>query len=157
MNKKVKTLKKLVSIRTSLRKRKKKVVFTNGCFDILHVGHIIYLRKAKSYGDILIVGLNRDSSVRRIKGPMRPLLSERDRAEMLSELACIDYIVLFSDDTPQRLIATLKPDVLVKGSDWSLDRIVGRDVLAQYGGKVKRVRLIKGKSTTNIIKKIKRL
>ena len=157
MNKKIKTLKTLAKIRTSLRKKRKKVVFTNGCFDLIHLGHVAYLREAKSCGDVLIVGLNRDRSVRRLKGRSRPIVPGKDRAEVLSELTCIDYIVFFAEDTPHKVIKALKPDILVKGSDWSLHTIVGRDVLQHYGGTVKRVPLIKGKSTTNIIRKIKRL
>ncbi len=157
MNKKIKSLKNLSLKRRSLRKKGEKVVFTNGCFDIIHFGHIAYLRKAKSFGDVLIVGLNRDSSVRRIKGRTRPIVPERDRAEVLSELTCIDYVVFFSEDTPYKVIKTLEPDILVKGSDWPLDKIVGRDILRSYGGRVKRVKLIKGKSTSNIIKRIKQI
>ena len=157
MNKKLKSLNSLSKIRESLRRRRKKVVFTNGCFDILHVGHVSYLRKAKACGDVLIVGLNRDSSVRRIKGSKRPIVGERDRARVLSELECIDYIVFFAEDTPRKVIEVLRPDVLIKGSDWSMNKIVGKDVLDKYGGTVKRIRLVKGKSTTSIIKKIQKL
>ncbi|MBU1862263.1 MAG: D-glycero-beta-D-manno-heptose 1-phosphate adenylyltransferase [Candidatus Omnitrophica bacterium] len=156
MNKKIKSLKTLSLIRQRLKKEKKRVVFTNGCFDILHRGHITYLRKAKAYGDVLIVGLNRDGSVRRLKGPTRPIMCEADRAEVMSELESIDYIVLFSDDTPLKVVTALKPDVLVKGSDWSLEKIVGKTVLDSYGGVVKRVTLVQGKSTSNLIKKMQK-
>ena len=157
MNKKLKSLTSLAKIRQSLRRRRKKVVFTNGCFDILHVGHVSYLRKAKACGDVLIVGLNRDSSVRRIKGRKRPIVAEGDRADVISELECVDYIVFFAEDTPRKVIEVLRPDVLIKGSDWSMNKIVGKDVLDKYGGTVKRIRLVKGKSTTSIIKKIQKL
>ncbi len=157
MNKKVASLTALTKIRKSLQKKKKKVVFTNGCFDILHVGHIAYLRKAKSFGDVLIVGMNSDSSVKRLNGKGRPIVNEKDRADVLSELMCVDYVVLFNDDTPYTLIKRLRPDVLVKGSDWKIDEIVGKDVLDSYGGVVRRARFVKGRSSTNVIKKIEKL
>jgi len=157
MNTKIKSLRSLVTIRISLKKKKKRVVFTNGCFDLMHMGHLTYLRKAKACGDVLIVGVNRDCSVRHIKGRKRPLIPEKERAALLAELLCVDYVVFFSEDTPLRLIRTLKPDVLVKGSDWALKDIVGKGVLDTYGGVVKRIRLVPGRSTSGIIKKIKKL
>ena len=156
-NKKVLSLKVLANIRQKLKKQGKKVVFTNGCFDILHVGHVKYLRKARALGDVLILGLNKDASISRLKGPERPIVPEKDRADILSELECIDYVVLFGEDTPLKVIKTLKPDVLAKGGDWKINEIVGKDVLDEYGGVVKRVKLIPGRSTTNVVDKIKGL
>ena len=155
MKNKFTSLKALTEICKSLKKKRKKIVFTNGCFDIIHRGHISYLKQAKKTGDILIVGLNKDISIRRIKGPQRPINSENDRAFVLSALEMIDYIVMFADDTPLKLIKALRPDILVKGSDWALNEIVGKDILDSYGGKVKRIKLVRGRSTTNVIDKIK--
>jgi rfaE bifunctional protein nucleotidyltransferase chain/domain len=132
----------------------KKVVFTNGVFDILHRGHIDYLAKAKSFGDLLIVGLNSDASVHRIKGPKRPIQSQADRAAILLALRAVDYVVLFSDDTPEKLISIVRPDVLVKGADYKMSEIVGAKLVQSYGGKVKRLRLTSGRSTTNIIRSL---
>ncbi|MBN1493293.1 MAG: D-glycero-beta-D-manno-heptose 1-phosphate adenylyltransferase [Candidatus Omnitrophica bacterium] len=156
MNRKLISLKKAKEIRARLRKQKKKLVFTNGCFDIVHVGHVRYLKAARRLGKVLLIGLNRDLSVRRLKGKGRPINSERERAEVLAALECVDYIVLFSEDTPRRLIAELLPDVLVKGSDWQRGQIVGEEIIDQHGGKVRRIKLAKGFSTTNMIKKIQR-
>ncbi|MBI2412725.1 MAG: D-glycero-beta-D-manno-heptose 1-phosphate adenylyltransferase [Deltaproteobacteria bacterium] len=154
-------MKKLVSLKTfvsrelpRLRKKRKKVVFTNGCFDIIHAGHVRYLTKARSLGDVLVLGLNSDSSVRSIKGPTRPIVPEGERAEVLSALSCIDYIILFGDPTPLKLIETIKPDVLAKGADWAAKDIVGGDIVKSSGGHIARVTLVKGKSTTNIIKRV---
>ncbi|MEW6714737.1 MAG: D-glycero-beta-D-manno-heptose 1-phosphate adenylyltransferase [Nitrospirota bacterium] len=129
----------------------KKIVFTNGCFDLLHAGHVRYLNKAKKLGDILIVGLNSDRSVSRIK-PGRPLTPEKQRAEVLSALAAIDYVTIFSEETPLKLIKKVKPDVLVKGSDWAEGDIVGSDIVKE----VRRIPLVKGISTSKIIEKIQR-
>ncbi|VAV84165.1 ADP-heptose synthase / D-glycero-beta-D-manno-heptose 7-phosphate kinase [hydrothermal vent metagenome] len=145
------SLKKLL---TELSEAKKKVVFTNGCFDILHAGHARYLKKARSLGDILVVGLNSDSSIRKIKGPGRPIVPEKDRAELLSALGAVDYVVIFSGKTPIKLIKAILPDVLVKGADWKNGQIVGEDVVKDRGGKVARIPLAKGRSTTDVIKKI---
>ena len=142
---------------TALRRQKKRIVFTNGVFDILHYGHIDYLTKAKALGDVLVVGLNTDSSVRKFKPKGRPVQNEKDRAKILAALEMVDYVVLFSEETPERLIKTVKPDVLVKGADYKLFQIVGADFVKSYGGKVRRIRLAKGRSTTALIKKIKRL
>lgn len=155
MKAKIKTLSALRRIRGQLKRSRKKVVFTNGCFDILHRGHVTYLMKARSFGDVLVVGVNTDQSIQKIKGPSRPINPEDDRAIVLAALACVDYVVLFNEQTPLRLIEALKPDVLVKGSDWALKDIVGKDVLETYGGKVRRVSLVKGRSTTNTIQKMK--
>jgi len=135
----------------------KKVVFTNGCFDILHVGHVKYLQEAKSQGDILVVGINADASVRKLKGSERPIQNEVDRGEVLSALGCVDYVAIFEEDTPENLIKLIKPDVLVKGGDWKVDQIVGSDFVMSYGGKVKSLQFVQGKSTTNIVSKILKL
>lgn len=150
---KVVSLKKLQSELASNRK-KKKVVFTNGCFDILHAGHVRYLKKARSLGTILVVGLNSDSSVRSIKGPTRPIVPQRERSEVLSALECVDYVVLFSGPTPLKLIEAIKPDVLAKGADWAARDIVGADIVKNIGGRVARITLVKGRSTTNIIRRV---
>lgn len=154
-NKKILSLKNVTEISKSLKKKQKKIVFTNGCFDILHVGHVKYLRKARECGDVLVLGINKDSSIKRLKGDDRPIVNEKDRAEVISELECVDYVVMFSEDTPYRLIRAIKPDVLVKGGDWAIEEIVGKDILDSYGGEVKRITLVKGRSTSNIIEKIK--
>ena len=147
------TLKKLLSKLKSLRK-KKHVVFTNGCFDILHAGHVRYLKKAKALGHILVVGLNSDSSIKKIKGETRPIVKQKDRAEVLSALTSVDYVIIFNDPTPIKLIEAIKPDVLVKGADWKRGSIVGEDVLKTYKGKIARIKLAKGRSTTDIVGKI---
>jgi rfaE bifunctional protein nucleotidyltransferase chain/domain len=138
----------------SLKKQGKRIVFTNGCFDILHVGHVRYLSHARNLGDILVVGLNTDRSVRAIKGEKRPIVSENERAEVLSALEVVDYVVLFDEPDPLALITALKPTLLVKGADWSKDRIVGRDVVERSGGKVVRIPLVPGSSSTGVIEKI---
>ncbi len=142
------------TLRRQAKAAGRKVVFTNGVFDILHRGHVEYLEKAKALGDLLIIGLNSDSSVRRIKGPQRPLCSQEDRAVVLSALSCVDHIVLFDQDTPQKLIEALIPDILVKGADYSVEQIVGADVVLKNGGKVLPIELTPGKSTSGLIKKI---
>jgi D-beta-D-heptose 7-phosphate kinase/D-beta-D-heptose 1-phosphate adenosyltransferase len=139
----------------SLREQNKKIIFTNGCFDILHRGHIEYLTKAKEFGDVLIVGLNSDTSVQRLKGKDRPINSESDRARILDALKPVDYVVIFEEDTPLRLIQTVKPDVLVKGGDYKVEEIVGSEFVVSYGGKVEIIPFVEGKSTTKIIQKIK--
>ena len=132
----------------------KKIVFTNGCFDILHVGHKRYLQQAATLGDMLVVGVNSDDSVRRLKGPDRPVNSEQDRAEMLSALGFIDYVVIFGEDTPYELIKKIQPDVLVKGGDYKPEEVVGRDIVEARGGRLELIQFVEGKSTTNIINKI---
>ena len=132
----------------------KKIVFTNGCFDILHVGHKRYLQQAATLGDILIVGVNSDASVKRLKGPQRPVNNEQDRAEMLSALGFIDYVTIFDEDTPYELIKKIQPDVLVKGGDYKPDEVVGKDIVEARGGKLELISFVEGKSTTNIINKI---
>lgn len=146
----------IVRLAERMRKNRKKIVFTNGVFDILHRGHVQYLRKARSFGDLLIVGLNTDASVRRLKGKDRPIQKQQDRAFILSELRCVDHVVLFSKDTPERLIQQIRPDVLVKGSDYRITEIVGTEFVRSYGGQVKRVSLVQGRSTTGIAKKLGR-
>jgi rfaE bifunctional protein nucleotidyltransferase chain/domain len=153
-HKKIKSLKQLAQIRNRLAKESKKVVFTNGCFDILHRGHIECLKRAKSSGDVLVVGLNSDSSVRKLKGEKRPILSQNDRAEILASLEMVDYVVIFNEETPHKVIATLLPDVLVKGEDYAKDEIVGKDIVESGGGRVIRIKQVPGKSTRNIIKTI---
>ena len=138
----------------SLKVQKKKIVFTNGCFDLLHAGHVRYLTEARAQGDCLIVGLNTDRSVNRIKDPHRPLIPEDQRAEVLAALICVSYVVFFEEPDPLRLIEAIKPDVLVKGADWSEDDIIGAGLVRSYGGRVFRVALVGGISTTEIIGRI---
>jgi rfaE bifunctional protein nucleotidyltransferase chain/domain len=146
--------KNLQTILRTLKKKRKTVVFTNGVFDIIHRGHIDYLHKAKSSGDVLIVGLNSDASVNRLKGKKRPLQKQADRAAILASLKPVDYVVLFGEDTPARLIEFIKPDVLVKGSDYKVSQIVGADFVKSCGGKVRRVKLSAGRSTSGLIRKL---
>lgn len=141
----------------ALRKEGKKIAFTNGCFDILHVGHVRYLREAKKTADVLVLALNSDFSVRSIKGEKRPLFSEEERAEILAALEFIDFVTIFEELTPQELIVYLKPDVLIKGGDWPEDKVVGRDDVKKWGGRVVLIPEVKGKSTTNIVEKIKKV
>jgi len=150
---KLKTLNALVKITNQLKQQGKIIVFTNGCYDLLHPGHIKILNQAKKKGDILVVGLNSDSSIRKIKGKMRPIMNERARIKVLESVAMIDYIVVFKDKTPFNIIKKIKPHVLVKGGDWSKEKIIGADLVS----KVYRVKLCPGHSTTNIIKKIKKI
>jgi D-beta-D-heptose 7-phosphate kinase/D-beta-D-heptose 1-phosphate adenosyltransferase len=152
--KKIKNLSQMKTILAGLKARGKRIVFTNGCFDLLHVGHVRYLKKAKSLGDILIIGMNTDRSVRTIKGEKRPIVPEKERAEVLSALEFVDYLVFFDEPDPLGLIAALKPDVLVKGADWSQDRIIGREIVEKIGGRVVRVPLVAGASSTGVIEKI---
>ena len=146
--------KDITTLSTRLRRRGKKIVFTNGVFDVLHRGHISYLTKAASFGDVLIVGLNSNQSVRRIKGKSRPLQSQRDRAEILLALRAVDFVVIFGEDTPDKLIRQVKPDVLVKGADYKLSEIVGAEFVRSYGGRVRRIRLTPGRSTSRLLRKI---
>lgn len=147
----------LLSRREALRREGRTVVFTNGCFDLLHPGHIRYLTQARSLGDVLVVAINSDRSVRALKGVGRPILSERERAEVLAALRAVDFVTIFDDGTPRELIAELLPDVLVKGGDWPLDEIVGRVEVEGAGGKVLSLPYIEGSSTTDIINRIKDL
>ncbi len=131
-----------------------RVVFTNGCFDILHVGHVRYLKEARALGDFLFVGVNSDASVKRLKGEQRPLQTETDRAEILAALACVDFVVVFDEDTPRRLIEQVAPDVLVKGGDWKIEQIVGADFVLARGGEVRSLSFSEGRSTTSVIEKL---
>jgi rfaE bifunctional protein nucleotidyltransferase chain/domain len=144
----------LVSVRRQLKTAGKRVVFTNGCFDILHRGHVDYLQKAKSLGDVLVVGINTDASVRRLKGNGRPIVAEEDRAAVIAALAAVDYVCLFDEDTPYELIRAVVPDILVKGADWSVNDIVGKDVVEGAGGSVHTIEFLPNRSTTKIIQKI---
>ena len=151
---KIKSLDVLSALIAAEKNRGKRVVFTNGCFDLLHFGHVKYLQKARSLGDLLVLGLNSDASVRRLKGPKRPLIDQDERAHLLAALDCIDYVVIFDEDTPLNLITSLKPHILAKGGDYSLDGVVGRDVVEAYGGRVELITFVDGKSTTNIIERV---
>lgn len=139
------------------QRRHRRVVFTNGCFDLLHVGHIRYLEAARRLGDLLVVAVNTDRSVRGLKGPGRPVVPQAQRAEVLAALGCVDYVTLFATPTPQPLIARVRPDILVKGADWPVDRIIGKAEVEATGGKVRTIPLTPGSSTTRLIKKIKAL
>ncbi len=141
--------------RLESERKNRRVVFTNGCFDLLHVGHVRYLQEARSLGDYLVVGLNSDASVRRLKGPNRPLQNELDRLEIIASLRCVDLATLFNEDTPESLIHQVKPDILVKGGDWPIDKIVGAKFVQSYGGEVKSLQFVEGHSSTNLIKKMK--
>lgn len=137
----------------SQQKSGKKVVFTNGCFDLLHSGHVTYLEQARNLGDALIVALNSDASVRRLKGKDRPLVSLKDRAKVIAALACVDCVTWFSSDTPEKIISQLLPKILVKGGDWPVDKIVGAKTVIDHGGEVKSLTFVEGRSTTKIIQK----
>ena len=149
-------LEKLKKIRSTLERKKKVVVFTNGCFDIIHRGHIDYLKKARSFGDVLIVAVNSDSSVKKLKGKERPLVSLEDRLYILSNFSFIDYLIPFNDETPRKVIEEVLPDNLIKGSDYKKREIVGADIVRKNGGKVVTIPFVKGKSSSAIINKIKR-
>ena len=151
---KIKTRDALTAVRADLAAQGQVVVFTNGCFDILHRGHVEYLEKARQCGDALVIGLNSDDSVRRLKGAYRPLVPEADRAFLLAALAAVDYVTIFPEDTPQSLIEALQPDVLVKGGDYQLNTIVGREVVEKHGGRVLTIPLVPNRSTSNIIQTI---
>lgn len=151
---KIKTFNQILQARNQLREQGKKLVFTNGCFDILHVGHVRYLNKARSFGDILVIGVNSDRSVREIKGKGRPIMPELERAEVLAAIASVDYVFIFDDSTPQRIIDAIVPDVLVKGADWDIPDIVGRATVEKAGGIVCNITLVEGSSTTQIINKV---
>ena len=154
MSQKILTRKALANKLEPLKAASKRIVFTNGCFDLLHVGHVRYLKDAKDEGDILVVGLNSDKSVRQIKGPNRPIVSENERAEVLASLECVDYVTVFDEPNPLVTIETLMPHVLVKGADWEKEAIIGKDVVESNGGRVVRIPLVEGASTSGIIEKI---
>ena len=132
----------------------RRIVFTNGCFDLIHLGHVQYFRFAKEQGDLLVVGVNTDASIRRLKGPKRPIVNEDDRLSVLEELESIDYLVQFDEDTPLKLIEAIRPDVLVKGADYAKEQVVGWDVVEAYGGRVALAPLVDGRSTSNVIERI---
>jgi D-beta-D-heptose 7-phosphate kinase/D-beta-D-heptose 1-phosphate adenosyltransferase len=136
------------------RSRGRRVVFTNGCFDLLHVGHVRYLQQARQLGDLLVLGLNSDASIRRLKGPKRPLIGQEERAHILAALDCIDYVTIFDEDTPLELLAVLRPDILVKGGDYTPETVVGKELVESYGGRVELIQFVDGKSTTGIIERI---
>jgi len=144
-------LKELKTIRQKLKTENKKVVFTNGVFDLIHSGHVDYLVKAKALGDILIVGMNSDASVRKIKGDKRPILKQDERSYILANLKPVDYVILFDEDTPENLIKELIPDILVKGGDWTIDKIAGKDIVIKHGGEVKSIQFVSHQSTSKII------
>lgn len=152
---KLKRLDELIKVVEGLKKKGRKIVFTNGCFDLLHLGHIRYLREAKRLGDILIIGLNSDNSVRSLKGRERPLVKEKDRTEILSALEVVDYIVILDELTPKNLIDSITPHILVKGGDWKREDVVGRDTVEAHGGEVVIIPEVKGYSTTTLIEKIR--
>ncbi len=153
---KIKKLGELRSIATKAKFKNQKIVFTNGCFDLLHLGHVHLLREAKKLGDLLIVALNSDSSVKKIKGPNRPILPETERAELIASLEMVDYVTVFFQADPAELIGALQPNVLVKGGDWTQDHIIGKDTVEGHGGKVVALPFLSGHSTTNIIERIRR-
>ncbi len=146
--------KEIKNIADNLHKQNKKIVFTNGCFDIIHRGHIEYLKEAKKLGNVLIIGLNSDDSVKRIKGKNRPINCEEDRAEILSNLKPVDFVITFQEDTPYELIKSIMPDILVKGGDWKVEDIVGSEVVIKNGGEVKSIKYFQDSSTSKVIKKI---
>jgi rfaE bifunctional protein nucleotidyltransferase chain/domain len=154
MREKIKAKEDLQRIVDDLKAKGERIVFTNGCFDLLHVGHIRYLEEAKALGDILVVGINSDRSVRNIKGPLRPILPEEERAEILSGLGCVDYITIFDEADPLELISSLQPHILVKGGDWIKETTVGKEVVERSGGEVIILPFVQGASTSNLIEAI---
>ncbi len=156
VSKKIVTLPSLKRKLPGLRRAGWTIAFTNGCFDILHSGHVTYLEAAKKKDRVLIVGLNSDASIRRIKGPQRPIVPQKERAHVLAALECVDFVAIFDDDTPQKLIEAVKPDILIKGADWKGKDVVGSDVVKRCGGRVELIAYVKDCSTTNIIEKIRK-
>ncbi len=144
----------IVEARKKLKEENKKLVFTNGCFDLIHAGHVDYLVKSREMGDALVVALNTDESVKRIKGNKRPILKQDERAFILSNLKCVDYVTFFDEDTPAQIISEIIPDILVKGADWDLNKIVGKDVVESNGGEVKTIKFVNDQSTSKIIESI---
>lgn len=157
MGEKLLTAEALVEALRARRGRKERLVFTNGCFDLLHIGHTRYLRDARALGDCLIVGINSDASVRAIKPDGRPIVPQAQRAEVLAALACVDYVVIFDEPDPRSLIAAVQPDVLVKGGDWPIEQIVGRDIVQARGGAVRTIPLVPDVSTTRLVRRIQSL
>jgi D-beta-D-heptose 7-phosphate kinase/D-beta-D-heptose 1-phosphate adenosyltransferase len=154
---KIKSTDELIEIAARLKRENKRIVFTNGCFDLLHVGHVRFLKQARSLGDVLMVGINSDASVHRIKGKTRPILGQEERSEVLAALEAVDYVTVFDESTPWALIKKIRPHVLVKGADWGMDEIVGRDIVEGDGGEVANLPLVDGISTSKIIEKIIKL
>jgi D-beta-D-heptose 7-phosphate kinase/D-beta-D-heptose 1-phosphate adenosyltransferase len=154
LKEKIKPLSALCRCLSREKIRGKKIVFTNGCFDLLHLGHARYLEEAKRKGDVLVVAVNSDASVRRLKGAGRPIVNERDRAGLIASLQSVDYVVIFREDTPLKVISALTPDVLVKGADWKKKDIVGADIVKAGAGRVVTIPLVKGRSSSNLIRKI---
>jgi rfaE bifunctional protein nucleotidyltransferase chain/domain len=154
MQTKIKTIDELVPLLAILRATGKKIVFTNGCFDLIHTGHTRYLAIARSFGDLLVVAVNSNSSVSSIKGEKRPINSQQDRSETLAALESVDFVTIFDEPNPYKVISALQPDVLVKGGDWPIEKIIGRDVVEARGGKVVNVPFVEGQSTTGIIERI---
>jgi len=154
MREKIKTQEELLKSLNQQKATGRKIVFTNGCFDLLHVGHVRYLEEAKSLGEILVVAVNGDRSAAQLKGRSRPINTEQERAEVLAALACVDYVTIFDEPDPYRIISLLKPDVLVKGGDWTRETTVGRDIVEGQGGKVAIIPYVKGISTTGLIDRI---
>ena len=152
---KLKSLEELKSIASQAKARGQKIVFTNGCFDILHRGHLHVLREAKALGDLLIVAVNSDGSVKRLKGPSRPVINEAGRSELIAALEMVDYVTLFEEKDPRRLIEEIQPDILAKGGDWRRDQVVGADIVERSGGKVAVIPYLKGFSTTEIIERVR--
>ncbi|MGH8527810.1 MAG: D-glycero-beta-D-manno-heptose 1-phosphate adenylyltransferase, partial [Gammaproteobacteria bacterium] len=158
MHEKIKMRPELVSLLGDLRRQGKRIVFTNGCFDLMHIGHTRYLQAARALGDFLVVGVNTDASVRELnKGTDRPIVPDRQRAEVLAALACVDFVILFDESDPGNLIAALQPDVLVKGGDWAADEVVGRETVAARGGRVEIIPLVPDVSTTTLVQRIRTL
>ena len=158
MSEKVLRSTQLAPILAQARVQKKRIVFTNGCFDLMHVGHTRYLQETKQLGDLLIVGVNSDASVRSLnKAPDRPIVPEAQRAEVVAALGCVDYVVIFTEPDPLNLITTIRPDVLVKGGDWPVERIVGREIVEASGGAVKTIPLVPNVSTTLLIQRVRAL
>ena len=151
---KIKSLEELKSIVEELKKESKKIVTTNGVFDILHIGHIRYLEASKKLGDVLVVGINSDSSVKKLKGPKRPLNNEQDRAESIASLECVDYVLIFSEDTPVSILEVIQPTIHVKGGDYVIDKIIEKDIVEKNDGKIKLIPEIEGYSTSKLIDKI---
>jgi D-beta-D-heptose 7-phosphate kinase/D-beta-D-heptose 1-phosphate adenosyltransferase len=154
MKQKIKGKEELIKIAQALKPKRKRIVFTNGCFDLLHVGHVRYLEEAKRLGDVLIVGVNSDRSVRGLKGELRPILPAEERAEILSGLECVDYVTVFDEPTPLEMISSIEPHVLVKGGDWTKDDVVGREVVERLGGEVFLLPFVQGSSTSHLIETI---
>jgi len=148
----IKSNKEIKEIREQLKKQNRKVVFTNGCFDLIHSGHVDYLVKAKEMGDVLILALNTDESIKRIKGDKRPILRQDERAFIVSNLKPVDYVTFFNEDTPAEIISELIPDILVKGADWSIDKIIGREIVEANGGEVKTIKFVNDQSTSTLLK-----